>query len=94
MVSLWNSSKNGEEQPAEGEQRPTSSSQAQPARHSEDANERTRLLPRPARGYLDPDDPAVWSHNVSEVDTLTGRRSALTTYGVYALFATSKSSSS
>lgn len=67
MVSLWGSKKNGEqpqsddeEQEQEQEQRATSS-HSQPSRPSEDANERTRLLPRHEHGvgYLSPDDPAV-----------------------------------
>lgn len=66
MSSLWKSSKDGEHQNEEEEQRPASSSQSQSGRQSEDANERTRLLPRqqqPVGGYLDPDDPAVSDTN-------------------------------
>lgn len=69
MVSLWKSSKNGEqeerlaEEDDEQQPRPTSSARSQNSRHSEDVNERTRLIPRqrqqPVGGYLDPDDPAV-----------------------------------
>ena len=63
MVSLWGkNSKNGEEENNQGEERPSSSSQS--GRQSEDANERSRLLPRQDRGYLDPDDPAVRSFSL------------------------------
>lgn len=69
MVSLWKSSKNGEEENDQGEERPGSSSQSQSGRQSEDANERSRLLPRQERRgptYLDPDDPAVGYPIVSQ----------------------------
>lgn len=59
MGSLWGS-KNGnqEERPLtrEGEQ---STRQEERPRSSNEANERTRLLPPNENGYLSPDDPAV-----------------------------------
>ena len=76
MVSLWNSSKDGEaEQNEEGDQpRATSShSNSRPSRNSEDADERTRLIPRQQRGgpgYLEPDDPAVSPYNLWSVRAL------------------------
>lgn len=69
MVSLWGSNKRDEDEPQpeeeadQGEQSATSSRSQPPPppRQSEDANERTRLLPRHEHGvgYLSPDDPAV-----------------------------------
>lgn len=71
MVSLWGSKNNDEEQDA-GSNRGTNSrggSRAPPSREEyerreDEADERSRLLPRQPRpphadGYLDPDDPAV-----------------------------------
>lgn len=65
MVSLWKSSQDGDQENTQGEdqqqQRPASSGHSQTGTQSEDATERTRLLPRqqPVGGYLDPNDPAV-----------------------------------
>lgn len=73
MGSLWGSKKNGEdhedqEQHNEEEQEDTgaTSSHSQPSRRSEEATERTRLLPRhnQSAGYLSPDDPAVSSPSI------------------------------
>jgi len=65
MVSLWGSKKNGEQQQPEEEDQDqrAASSHSQPSRPSDEANERTRLLPRHEHGvgYLSPDDPAVSS---------------------------------
>ena len=57
MPTLWGGNKNGEEEHEDHDENATSS-QAQP-RASEDATERTRLLPPDRQGYLSPDDPAV-----------------------------------
>jgi hypothetical protein len=56
MVSLWGSKKDNDN-PADESR---SDLQSETPRHSE-ADERTRLLPPPARhdGLLSPDDPAV-----------------------------------
>ena len=64
MVSLWGSKQDGEDDERDGEQQEqprATSSHSQPSRPSEDANERSRLLPRHDQGtqYLSPDDPAV-----------------------------------
>lgn len=67
MVSLWGSSNKNNNADDESQEDNTpqpraSSSQSQNARNSEDANERTRLIPhneQPRGGYLHPDDPAV-----------------------------------
>jgi hypothetical protein len=61
MVSLWGSKKpangtDGEQRDHGTDDRAANSSN----RHSQEADERTRLLPPQDReGYLDPDDPAV-----------------------------------
>ncbi|KIV89119.1 hypothetical protein, variant [Exophiala mesophila] len=75
MVSLWGSKTNGDEHQEgdeEQEQTRATSSHEQPSRQSEDANERTRLLPRhgQAPGYLSPDDPAVSPYNLWSVRVL------------------------
>lgn len=61
MVSLWGSKTSDSN--AAGEPHPEGDGEA-PARTSE-ADERTRLLPPPARqdGFLSPDDPAVSDMN-------------------------------
>lgn len=72
MVSLWKG-KNGEADQNEEEEQPrATSSQEQHPRNSEDADERTRLLPRHDRGpgYLAPDDPAVSPYNLWSVRAL------------------------
>ncbi|KAI9741084.1 MAG: hypothetical protein M1834_002797 [Cirrosporium novae-zelandiae] len=75
MVSLWHSSKN-EQDPSEnldGQSSASRGSHNGGQRHSEDATERTRLLPpreRPVDGYLDPDDPAVSPYNLWSVRAL------------------------
>jgi hypothetical protein len=66
MVSLWGSkNKDDDHPPREEDEDDTeaTTSQPQPNRRPDDANERTRLLPRNERGlgYLSPDDPAVCS---------------------------------
>lgn len=70
-MSLWGSKNSNEEQDEENE-RPTSSSRRDTPRHSEDANERTRLLSPDDRapGYLSPDDPAVSPYNLWSVRAL------------------------
>ncbi|EHY54758.1 hypothetical protein HRR83_004113 [Exophiala dermatitidis] len=80
MVSLWGSNKRDEDEPQpeeeadQGEQSATSSRSQPPPppRQSEDANERTRLLPRHEHGvgYLSPDDPAVSPYNLWSVRAL------------------------
>ncbi|KAK5088946.1 hypothetical protein LTS08_000651 [Lithohypha guttulata] len=73
MVSLWGSKNNQEEQDEDQENgRPTTStSQTDTPRQSEEANERSRLLPPPdRRGYLSPDDPAVSPYNLWSVRAL------------------------
>lgn len=98
MVSLWGSHKkdNGHAPDEDGEEPRATSSHTQP-RESEDANERTRLLPRHDQGvgYLSPDDPAVRTCVIEE-NMVTDReyRSALTICGVFELYDGSKSSSS
>ena len=96
MVSLWKSPKNGEEESDQAEERPSSSSQSQSGRRSEDANERTGLLPRQRqdRGYLDPDDPAVQCPELANAakEMLTLCRSVPTTSGASERFVTSRSS--
>ena len=71
MVSLWGSKQDGEDENEVVVDRPGSSS-ARPARTSEDANERTRLIVRDERapGYLSPDDPAVSPYNLWSVRAL------------------------
>lgn len=67
MVSLWGSKgkDNGhasQDEDVDGESgTATTTSEPPPNRSSEEATERTRLLPRHDRGvgYLSPDDPAV-----------------------------------
>lgn len=68
MVSLWGSKKGDDEdqgprsihsQHGESSAHASDRNAAQP-RYSQDADERTHLLPPPSReGYLSPDDPAV-----------------------------------
>lgn len=73
MVSLWGNNKNDDSE--EQEDRPTSSGRADAPRRSEDADERSRLLPqndRPQGGYLSPDDPAVSPYNLWSVRALRG----------------------
>jgi len=74
MVSLWGSKNNGEQEQPEDDvqdQRATSS-HSQPSRPSDEATERTRLLPRHEHGvgYLSPDDPAVSPYNLWSVRAL------------------------
>lgn len=69
MVSLWGSQKqNGEEEEEETSHHRPASNDTENQRHgqssgrhsTQDADERTRLLPPPGQGgYLRPDDPAV-----------------------------------
>lgn len=54
MVSLWNKKKDG----AERESQPDHEEDNQ-SRYHQEADERTRLLPRDNSAYLSPDDPAV-----------------------------------
>lgn len=70
MVSLWGSKPDDEQD--QNEERPTSSSRRDrdTPRHSEDADERSRLLPPPREGYLSPDDPAVSPYNLWSVRAL------------------------
>ncbi|KAI9812435.1 MAG: hypothetical protein M1827_004666 [Pycnora praestabilis] len=76
MVSLWGS-KNGDGQdrsgtatPQDGEPaEPSAPQQPRPENHRE-PNERSRLLPPPQGGYLDPDDPAVSPYNLWSVRAL------------------------
>lgn len=72
MVSLWGSKKNGGDEEGEDSARPTSSSDRRDTpRQSEDANERSRLLPQDrSAGYLSPDDPAVSPYNLWSVRAL------------------------
>ena len=60
MVSLWGTkdSKRDEGINTEENERRGEGSDSAHGRHSREADERTRLLPR-NDGYLDPDDPAV-----------------------------------
>ncbi|KUJ23991.1 uncharacterized protein LY89DRAFT_692826 [Mollisia scopiformis] len=70
MVSLWGSKKDGDDPESEAQQNGDGaepSSEPAPARHSVEANERTRLLPPPHEGYLSPDDPAVSPYNLWSV---------------------------
>lgn len=72
MGSLWGKNgddaepQNGVNGTSNGAERSDNPAVA-PSRHSVDADERTRLIPRqnppPAEGYLSPDDPAVGIHN-------------------------------
>jgi hypothetical protein len=64
-MALWKRSKDDDETRPENDEQPrASSSQGRP---SEEADERTRLIPRHNRGpgYLDPDDPAVCSNELA-----------------------------
>lgn len=74
MVSLWGNNKNSDEDQEPNGERPTSSaSRRDTPRDSEDADERSRLLPaneRPQGGYLSPDDPAVSPYNLWSVRAL------------------------
>ncbi|GFF89341.1 uncharacterized protein C23C11.06c [Aspergillus lentulus] len=64
MVSLWRSNDNSEreEQGRDGDDRSRGQYQ--------EADERTRLLPRENQGYLSPDDPAVSPYNLWSVRAL------------------------
>lgn len=72
MVSLWGNKQNGADEDGDQDNRPTSSSDRRDTpRQSEDANERSRLLPQErAPGYLSPDDPAVSPYNLWSVRAL------------------------
>ncbi|OCT54077.1 hypothetical protein CLCR_10003 [Cladophialophora carrionii] len=75
MVSLWGSKNKDDDRPTQDgeEDNPeATTSQPQSNRRSEEANERTRLLPRNdrAQGYLSPDDPAVSPYNLWSVRAL------------------------
>ncbi|KIW90328.1 uncharacterized protein Z519_08972 [Cladophialophora bantiana CBS 173.52] len=75
MVSLWGSNKkdNGHAPQEEDEDSDTATaSHPQATRPSEEADERTRLLPRRDRGvsFLSPDDPAVSPYNLLTVRAL------------------------
>lgn len=66
MGTLWGSKKDGDDhedrdEEQQQEEARAGSSHSQPTRRSEDASERSRLLPRHDQGttYLSPDDPAV-----------------------------------
>lgn len=73
MVSLWGSHKNDNEEQQDEDRPTTSASRRDAPRESEDANERSRLLPQnevPRGGYLSPDDPAVSPYNLWSVRAL------------------------
>lgn len=53
MVSLWNKKKDG------GERESQQDHEDNQSRYHQEADERTRLLPRDNPAYLSPDDPAV-----------------------------------
>lgn len=54
MVSLWNKKKDGGERESQQDHEEDNQS-----RYHQEADERTRLLPRDNPAYLSPDDPAV-----------------------------------
>lgn len=54
MVSLWNKKKDGGERESQQDHEEENQS-----RHHQEADERTRLLPRDNAAYLSPDNPAV-----------------------------------
>ncbi|KAF3484108.1 uncharacterized protein GIQ15_03432 [Arthroderma uncinatum] len=68
MSPLWGLRHNGQEEGRED----FASETENPGRRSQDADERTRLLPGERNGYLHPDDPAVSPYNLWSVRALRG----------------------